>query len=133
MPGRWATAIPASSTPAAWGAPASGQVKRSTAPLRVGDVRRVWRRTSSATTIFCRSPSYDDGMRRLAVALALNAAFLVVEIAGGLAFSSLALLADAAHMASDVVALGLAVAAAGIARRPATPRRSFGLARTEVL
>src|SRR2546421_3775285 len=133
MARRWATATPASSTPAACGAPASGKEKRSTATRRVGDVWRVWRRTSSTTTISSRRPSYDDRMRRLAVALALNAAFLVVEIAGGLAFSSLALLADAAHMASDVVALGLAVAAAGIARRPATPRRSFGLARTEVL
>ena len=72
-------------------------------------------------------------MGRLRTALVLNAAFVVVEVLGAVAFSSLALVADAAHMGSDVVALTLALVAAGVARRPASKRHSYGLGRTEVL
>jgi len=71
--------------------------------------------------------------RALAIALGANAGFLVVEIAGGLAFNSLALLADAAHMASDVVGLTIALAAQSLVGRPATSRHSFGMKRAEVL
>lgn len=71
--------------------------------------------------------------RALATALVLVAAFAGVEAAVGLAAGSLALLADAAHMLSDGLALGLALAAAWLARRPATPERSFGWHRAEVL
>jgi cobalt-zinc-cadmium efflux system protein len=59
--------------------------------------------------------------------------FLVVELAGGFLFGSLALLADAAHMVSDVVALGLAYGAVRLAQRPPTRRHTFGFGRTEVL
>ena len=72
-------------------------------------------------------------MGRLRAALVLNAAFVAVEVLGAIAFSSLALLADAAHMGTDVVALVLALVAAGVARRPASKRHSYGLGRTEVL
>jgi cobalt-zinc-cadmium efflux system protein len=71
--------------------------------------------------------------RALLIALVANAAFLVAEIAGGLAFNSLALLADAAHMASDVVGLLIALTALSLVGRPATNRHSFGLKRAEVL
>ena len=71
--------------------------------------------------------------RPLAVALAITTVFLVVEVAGGLLTNSLALLADAGHMATDVAALALALFAAWLARRPATPARSFGYYRAEVL
>jgi cobalt-zinc-cadmium efflux system protein len=71
--------------------------------------------------------------RALVFALVLNAAFLAVEVVGGFAFGSLALLADAAHMATDVVVLAIAYAALRIARRPPTDRHTFGFARTEVL
>ncbi|HWS44903.1 MAG TPA: cation diffusion facilitator family transporter [Acidimicrobiia bacterium] len=67
------------------------------------------------------------------IALSLNAAFLGVEIVGGFVFGSLALLADGAHMVSDVVALAMAFAALRIARRPPTERHTFGFGRTEVL
>ena len=67
--------------------------------------------------------------RALTIALAANAGFAVVEVAGGVAFHSLALLADAAHMASDVVAL----VALALMDRPATARHTFGLKRAEVL
>jgi cobalt-zinc-cadmium efflux system protein len=62
-----------------------------------------------------------------------NAVFLAVEIAGGFAFGSLALLADAAHMVSDVTALALAYVAVRIALRPPTDRHTYGFGRTEVL
>jgi cobalt-zinc-cadmium efflux system protein len=65
--------------------------------------------------------------------LVLVAAFAVVEVVGGLFTGSLALLADAGHMLSDAMALGLALLALALARRPATPKRSFGLQRAEIL
>src|SRR5438309_898836 len=75
-----------------------------------------------------------NGRRRaLLIALAANAAFLVVEVVGGFVFGSLALLADAAHMASDVVALATAYAALRLAQRPPTDRHTYGFARSEVL
>lgn len=69
----------------------------------------------------------------MALALGLTAAVMVVELVGGLLANSLALLADAGHMLADVAALGIAVVVADIVRRPATPERSFGLLRLEIL
>ena len=69
----------------------------------------------------------------LAIALAINAVFLVVEDAGGILSGSLALLADAGHMLSDVSALGLSLFVSVLAARPATEKRTFGLLRAEVL
>ena len=74
-----------------------------------------------------------DVRRPLALALAVVLGFAAVETAAGWAAGSLALLADAAHMLSDGLALGLALGAAWLARRPATPQRSFGWLRAEVL
>ena len=71
--------------------------------------------------------------RALALALALVAGFAGLEAVAGAAAGSLALLADAAHMLSDSLALGLALFAAWLALRPATPERSFGWRRAEVL
>lgn len=63
----------------------------------------------------------------------LNGGYFVVELVGGLRFGSLALVADAAHMAFDVGALLIALVALGLAARPATDRHTYGLARAEVL
>jgi cobalt-zinc-cadmium efflux system protein len=71
--------------------------------------------------------------RALWVALLANAGFLVVEVVGGLAFHSLALLADATHMLSDVVGLGVALIAQRLAQRPASAAHSYGMQRAEVL
>jgi len=71
--------------------------------------------------------------RALGAVLALTAAFTVVELVGGVLTGSLALLADAGHMLGDSMALGLALLANWLARRPATPRRSFGFQRAEIL
>ncbi len=73
------------------------------------------------------------GRRALWIALGLNGGFLAAEVVGGLAFGSLALLADAAHMGSDVVGLVVALVAERLSRRPATKRHSFGWRRAEVL
>jgi cobalt-zinc-cadmium efflux system protein len=79
------------------------------------------------------APSADADLRWLAIALALIAGFMLVEIAGGLLASSLALLSDAAHMLTDAAAIGLALVAARLAARPAEGRFTFGLGRAEIL
>jgi cobalt-zinc-cadmium efflux system protein len=72
-------------------------------------------------------------MRALAIVFVLTTAFTVAEIVGGLVTGSLALLADAGHMLSDDFSLGLALLAVWLAGRPATPQRSFGYKRAEIL
>jgi cobalt-zinc-cadmium efflux system protein len=74
-----------------------------------------------------------DARSALTFSLALNALFLVAEAIVGFATGSLALISDAAHMASDVGALVLALAANQLARRPASARMTFGLQRSETL
>ena len=69
----------------------------------------------------------------LAAALAVTAAFAAVEAAGGVLSGSLALLADAGHMVTDVAALALGLFAAWIAGRPSSPRKTFGYLRAEIL
>ena len=71
--------------------------------------------------------------RRLAIVLAITITVLVVEVVGGLLAHSLALLADAGHMLADVAGLSLALLAAALANRPATPQRTWGYRRAEVL
>jgi len=71
--------------------------------------------------------------RALAVVLSFTLTYMVAEIVGGLLTGSLALLADAAHMASDNVALGLALFAFWLSSKPPTPNRSFGYKRAEIL
>ena len=70
---------------------------------------------------------------RLRLALIATAGVAALEIAGGIRAGSLALLSDAAHVTMDVVALGIALAAAVAAKRPATHRRTYGFARYEIL
>jgi cobalt-zinc-cadmium efflux system protein len=71
--------------------------------------------------------------RALLVVLGLTLAFTVVEVVGGIFTDSLALLADAGHMVSDAFSIGLALVAVTLAQRPASPRRSFGFQRAEIL
>ena len=71
--------------------------------------------------------------RRLALVLALTLVFLVVEVVAGLLTGSLALLADAGHMLTDVAGLVLALAAMKFAERPPSPRRTYGYHRVEIL
>jgi len=71
--------------------------------------------------------------RPLTLALGVTAVFLVVEVIGGWLANSLALLADAAHMLTDVGALGLSLFVAWFSRQPATPSKTFGYLRWEIL
>jgi cation diffusion facilitator family transporter len=71
--------------------------------------------------------------RRLAVVLAATGSVFVLEVVGALVSGSLALLADAAHMATDALGIGMALTAVTLAQRPARGRRTFGLQRLEVL
>jgi cobalt-zinc-cadmium efflux system protein len=72
-------------------------------------------------------------MKSLRIALILTAILLVVEVVGGLMSNSIALLADAGHMFTDVAALGLSLFVAWFSRQPATPTKSFGYLRWEIL
>jgi cobalt-zinc-cadmium efflux system protein len=80
------------------------------------------------------SESIDPALiRRLWWVLGLTATFLVVEAVGGWIAGSLALLADAGHMLTDVGALGLSLLTAWIARRPANDEKTYGYQRWEIL
>lgn len=70
---------------------------------------------------------------RLTWVLVLSATYLVAEVVGGYLTNSLALLADAGHMLSDVASLVLALIAMHVAQRPPTLRRTFGYQRAEIL
>ena len=79
---------------------------------------------------------HDHGMtdaRRLAVALAVIFGFMIVEVIGGVLSGSLALIADAGHMATDAIALALALGAKWLAAKPASPALPFGYKRAQVL
>jgi cobalt-zinc-cadmium efflux system protein len=71
--------------------------------------------------------------RRMAIALGINVLLLVLGVVGAVAFGSVALLADAGHVLSDVGAIALGLVAAAMATRPARGRRTFGLHRGEIL
>jgi cobalt-zinc-cadmium efflux system protein len=99
---------------------------------RVGSTRRY----NSAMAHAHEHPHERTGgesSRALAIVLALTTTFTVAEIVGGLLTGSLALLADAGHMLSDNLSLGIALLAAWLAGRPATPEKSFGYKRAEIL
>ena len=70
---------------------------------------------------------------RLAIVLGLTGLVFVVEVVGALVSGSLALLADAGHMATDALGIALALGAVSLAQRPARGRRTFGWQRMEVL
>ena len=71
--------------------------------------------------------------RSLALVFGLTLLYLIAEVVGGILTHSLALLADAGHMLTDVAGLGLALFAIRFAERPATPERTYGFYRVEIL
>lgn len=71
--------------------------------------------------------------RRLAIVLGLTTLYLAAEVVGGLLTGSLALLADAGHMLTDVAGLGMALLAIRFAERQATPEHTYGYYRVEIL
>ncbi|HEY7108016.1 MAG TPA: cation diffusion facilitator family transporter [Nitrososphaeraceae archaeon] len=74
-----------------------------------------------------------ERIRKLRIVLILIASYFVVQLIGGLAFGSLALIADAGHMLTDVAGISLSLLAIGFSRRPATPQRTYGFYRLEIL
>ena len=101
--------------------------------------------TSSTSSTFLRLTHHHHGthphthgdardqMRRLRIALAITATFLLAEVAGGILSNSLALLADAGHMLTDVAALALSLFVAWFSRQPHDQRRTYGYLRWEIL
>ena len=80
-----------------------------------------------------RAAAREGNRRRMAIALGINVVLLVVGAVGAFVFGSVALLADAGHVLSDVGAIGLGLLAAAMAGRPARGRRTFGLHRGEII
>lgn len=78
-------------------------------------------------------PTRDGAQRRLALVLLLTGGFMVVEVVGAVVSGSLALLADAGHMLTDCMAIGLSWAALWLTAREATHRRTYGFRRAEIL
>jgi len=76
---------------------------------------------------------HTNSISRLRLALAITAVVLVAEAVGGYAANSLALLADAGHMLTDVAALALSLFVAWFSQRPETPKRTYGYLRLEIL
>src|SRR5207342_1658458 len=75
----------------------------------------------------------SDSRRRMWVALGINLGMFGAEAVGGVITGSLAVLADAGHLLSDVGSIGLALFAAALAARPAGARMTFGYQRSEIL
>ncbi len=71
--------------------------------------------------------------RRMRWVLGITAGFMFAEVAGGLLANSLALLADAGHMFTDVAALTLSLVAMRLAQRPPSPTKTYGYVRLEIL
>src|SRR4030042_4579511 len=71
--------------------------------------------------------------RPLKITLILVLVIMVAEVVGGFISNSLALLSDAGHMLTDALAIGLSLFAINLARRPATPKRTFGYHRAEIM
>src|SRR3954454_8372374 len=78
-------------------------------------------------------PGREGNRRRMGIALGINVVLLAAGVVGAVVFGSVALLADAGHVLSDVGAIALGLLAAAMASRPARGRRTFGLHRGEIL
>jgi cobalt-zinc-cadmium efflux system protein len=80
-----------------------------------------------------RTHGIQTGKKSLTLALSITGIWFLIELAGGVYANSLALLADAAHMLTDLAALGLSLFALKISRRPATHSKTYGYLRAEIL
>src|SRR6187200_1849534 len=77
--------------------------------------------------------AHTNNERRMGLAALITGAFMFVEVAGGIAAGSLALIADAGHMLADFASLALAWFAFRLSRRPADHHRTYGFERMQVL
>jgi cobalt-zinc-cadmium efflux system protein len=83
-----------------------------------------------------QNPQHSEppsGKKHLTLALLITGCWFIIELAGGIYANSLALLADAAHMLTDLAALGLSLFALKISLRPATQEKTYGYLRAEIL
>jgi len=95
-----------------------------------------WRKPADQmekTLMHSHSDSRSDQQKNLLIVLLMTGTYMVIEVVGGLLTGSLALLADAGHMLTDVAALGLSAFAMWMAARPSTPEKSYGYHRAEIL
>jgi cobalt-zinc-cadmium efflux system protein len=76
---------------------------------------------------------HGANQRKLFIALLITAIVMIAEIIGGFLANSLALLSDAGHMLTDILSLGLSLAAMKLAQKPPTPSKTFGFYRLEIL
>jgi cobalt-zinc-cadmium efflux system protein len=76
---------------------------------------------------------HGENQRKLFIALLITAIVMIAEIIGGLLANSLALLSDAGHMLTDILSLGLSLAAMKLAQKPPTLSKTFGFHRLEIL
>lgn len=77
--------------------------------------------------------AHSSTQRNMLGVLSITAGIMIAEIIGGLLANSLALLSDAGHMLTDMLALGLSLVAMRFARKPPTPTKTFGFYRLEIL
>jgi cobalt-zinc-cadmium efflux system protein len=84
-------------------------------------------------TVSSDSRGHSSTQRNMLVVLSITAGIMIAEIIGGLLANSLALLSDAGHMLTDILALGLSLAAMRVARKPPTQTKTFGFYRLEIL
>src|ERR1700693_15738 len=78
-------------------------------------------------------PRVSTARRRLLIVLAITALFFAAELIGGYYANSLALMTDAVHVLTDIVALSLSLLALWISARPASGAKTFGYLRAEIL
>ena len=88
---------------------------------------------STHASAVTRNQAARPAGRGLLITIGLTSTIMVAEFAGGLLTNSLALLSDAGHMLTDVLALGMAWFAVAVSRRPATSRKTWGWHRIEIL
>ena len=77
--------------------------------------------------------AYSSTQRNMLIVLSITTGVMIAEIIGGLLANSLALLSDAGHMLTDILALGLSIVAMRFAQRPPTASKTFGFYRLEIL
>lgn len=107
------------------------QISRQPDPPRGGGVAHVHEHAPGER--HDHAHDHTQSTRRLAWACGITAAFFVAEVIGGWISNSVALLADAGHMLTDVGALALSLFVAWFSRQPATPKRTYGYLRWEIL
>jgi cobalt-zinc-cadmium efflux system protein len=79
------------------------------------------------------SRAHSSTQRNMLAVLSITAGVMIAEVIGGLLANSLALLSDAGHMLTDILALGLSLVAMRFAQKPPTPSKTFGFYRLEIL